>query len=123
AEANALLQCAKFGVPTENAEIYVTHYPCLQCCKQLIQAGIKKVFYAADYRNHEYAIQLFREANIKTKKVELHDLSITAGEDKKLAYVEKLFEKLKKTGISDPELDQLQKEGQDLFKNKLGQNK
>ncbi|WP_368730708.1 deaminase [Herbaspirillum sp. VT-16-41] len=28
AEANALLQCAKFGVPTDNADIYVTHFPC-----------------------------------------------------------------------------------------------
>lgn len=44
AEMNALLQCAKFGVPTDRAEIYVTHFPCLQCCKSLIQAGIKAVF-------------------------------------------------------------------------------
>ena len=28
AEMNAILQCAKFGVPTEGAEIYVTHFPC-----------------------------------------------------------------------------------------------
>src|SRR5690625_4783946 len=66
AEANAILQCAKFGAPTENAEIYVTHFPCLQCSKQIIQSGIKKVYYAADYKNHEYAIQLFKEAGGET---------------------------------------------------------
>ncbi|HEY4601312.1 MAG TPA: ComE operon protein 2, partial [Cerasibacillus sp.] len=46
AEANALLQCAKFGVATEGAHIYVTHFPCLQCTKQIIQAGIDTVYYA-----------------------------------------------------------------------------
>lgn len=120
AEANALLQCAKFGVPTDQAEIYVTHYPCLQCCKQLIQAGIKKVFYAADYRNHEYAIQLFREANVKTQKVELQDLSITIGKDEKFTYVQELLQKLKEAGVPENELRSLQREGHHLFHHKLG---
>src|SRR5690554_4901845 len=31
AEMNAILQCAKFGVQTDDAEIYVTHFPCLKC--------------------------------------------------------------------------------------------
>jgi len=76
AEANAILQCARFGVSTNDTELYVTHFPCLQCCKQLIQAGIKKVYYANDYRNNELAIQLFKEANIETEKIELKDVSI-----------------------------------------------
>ncbi|ETI67158.1 ComE operon protein [Neobacillus vireti LMG 21834] len=71
AEINALLQCAKFGVPTSEADIYVTHFPCLQCCKALIQAGIKTVYYAMDYKNHPFAIELFEQANVKTEKVEL----------------------------------------------------
>jgi dCMP deaminase len=73
AEMNALLQCAKFGVPTAEAEIYVTHFPCLQCCKALIQAGIKTVYYAEDYKNHPYAIELFQQANVSIEKVELHE--------------------------------------------------
>lgn len=44
AEINALLQCAKFGVATEGAELYVTHFPCVQCAKAIIQSGIQKVF-------------------------------------------------------------------------------
>jgi dCMP deaminase len=70
---NALLQCAKFGVPTAEAEIYVTHYPCLQCCKAIIQAGIKTVYYAEDYKNHPHAVELFQKANVKTEKVELKE--------------------------------------------------
>jgi dCMP deaminase len=73
AEINALLQCAKFGVPTADSEIYVTHFPCLQCCKAIIQAGIKTVYYAEDYKNHPYAIELFQQANITVEKVELKE--------------------------------------------------
>ncbi|WP_051353126.1 ComE operon protein 2 [Thalassobacillus devorans] len=73
AEMNALLQCAKFGVATEGAEIYVTHFPCLHCCKAIIQAGITSVYYHADYRNHPYAIELFRDAGVKMAKVELEE--------------------------------------------------
>lgn len=69
AEMNAILQCAKFGVPTEGAEIYVTHFPCLQCTKSIIQAGIRTIFYAEDYRNHPYALELLKEANVKVEKV------------------------------------------------------
>ncbi len=46
AEMNALLQCAKQGVCTEGATIYVTHFPCLNCTKSIIQAGIKRIYYA-----------------------------------------------------------------------------
>ncbi|WHY65778.1 ComE operon protein 2 [Neobacillus sp. SuZ13] len=73
AEMNALLQCAKFGVPTADAEIYVTHFPCLQCCKAIIQAGIKTVYYAEDYKNHPYAIDLFKQANVSIEKVALNE--------------------------------------------------
>nr|WP_035720783.1 ComE operon protein 2 [Gracilibacillus boraciitolerans] len=71
AEMNALLQCAKFGASTDKAEIYVTHFPCLNCCKAIIQSGIKTVYYAEDYKNHPYAIDLFKEANVQVEKVEL----------------------------------------------------
>jgi dCMP deaminase len=73
AEMNALLQCAKFGVPTAEAEIYVTHFPCLQCCKAIIQAGIKTVYFAEDYKNHPHAVELFQQAKVKTEKVELKE--------------------------------------------------
>lgn len=76
AEMNALLQCAKFGVATSDAELYVTHFPCLQCCKAIIQAGIKTVYYAMDYKNHPYAIELFENAKVKTEKVELREKTI-----------------------------------------------
>jgi dCMP deaminase len=68
-EANAILQCAKYGVPVEGAEIYVTHFPCLNCTKLIIQAGIKRVYYGKDYHNDPYAIELFEKANVEVEKV------------------------------------------------------
>ncbi len=69
---NALLQCSKMGVSTEGADIYVTHFPCMHCTKSIIQAGIKKIYYANDYKNHPYAIELLKKANIDTEKIEFN---------------------------------------------------
>lgn len=77
AEMNAILQCAKFGAQTEGAEIYVTHFPCLPCCKSIIQAGIKTVYYAEDYRNSDYALELFQEANVTVEKIPLDEETLT----------------------------------------------
>ncbi|MET1999315.1 ComE operon protein 2 [Enterococcus faecalis] len=71
AEMNAILQCAKFGVPTEGAEIYVTHFPCLQCTKMILQAGIKKIYYLKDYRNDAYALNLIEQVGATVEKVTL----------------------------------------------------
>lgn len=64
AESNAILQCAKFGVSTESADIYVTHFPCLLCSKQIIQAGIKHIYYGEKYRVDEYAVELLQQAGV-----------------------------------------------------------
>ncbi len=71
AEMNAILQCAKFGAQTEGAEIYVTHFPCLQCTKMILQVGIKKIYYLEDYHNNPYALKLIEEANVQCEKVDL----------------------------------------------------
>ncbi len=71
AEMNAILQCAKFGVETVGAEIYVTHFPCLQCTKMILQAGIKKIYYLKDYRNNDYASQLIERVGASVEQVKL----------------------------------------------------
>lgn len=70
-EVNAVTQCARFGVETENAEVYVTHFPCLNCTKTLIQAGVSKINYLHDYRVDEYALQLLEQTDIKLNKIVL----------------------------------------------------
>ena len=70
AEINDILQCSKFGVGTEGATIYVTHFPCLNCTKSIIQAGIKEICYANDYRNNEYARELLEKSGVVVRKID-----------------------------------------------------
>ncbi|MGO5434766.1 ComE operon protein 2 [Enterococcus cecorum] len=71
AEMNALLQCAKLGISTDGAEIYVTHFPCLHCTKAILQAGIKKIYYLHDYHNDPYAIELIQKLGVGIQQVKL----------------------------------------------------
>lgn len=73
AEVNAITQCAKYGIETDDSELFVTHFPCLNCTKSLIQAGITKVNYLNDYRVDAYAKELLTKANIELNKVELKE--------------------------------------------------
>ncbi|WP_342525363.1 ComE operon protein 2 [Chryseomicrobium sp. FSL W7-1435] len=69
AEMNALLQCAKYGVSVSGADLYVTHFPCLPCTKSIIQSGISRLYYAMDYKNNSYAIELLKQAGIEVLHV------------------------------------------------------
>ena len=74
AEMNALLYCAKEGISVNGCKAYVTHFPCLNCTKSLIQAGIKEIYYKEAYRVDEYAIELLKLNKISYEKIELPDL-------------------------------------------------
>lgn len=50
AEANAITKIARSGNNSEGATLYVTDAPCIECAKLIIQAGIRKVIYARQYR-------------------------------------------------------------------------
>ena len=71
AEMNAVLQCSKFGIPTDGAEIYVTDFPCLQCTKSLLQAGIKRIYYMRNYHNDDYAIRLLKRKKVAVEQVKV----------------------------------------------------
>ncbi len=49
AELNALLQCALHGVGAAGATLYTTCFPCLDCAKALVQAGVARVVYREPY--------------------------------------------------------------------------
>ncbi|ALC84166.1 competence protein ComE [Bacillus gobiensis] len=115
AEMNAILQCAKFGVPTEGAEMYVTHFPCLPCCKSIIQAGIRRLYYAKNYKNHQYAVELFQQANVKVEQVDVDHRMIDGKNREKQVFVEGLIDKLSSTGIEEEERKKLFEEANRLF--------
>lgn len=115
AEMNALLQCAKYGSPVGGSSLYVTHFPCLQCSKAIIQAGIKHVYYAKDYKNDEYAIQLFNQSGVSIKHIPFDERSIDFAYDEKRMLIEELLQKMDSCGLDHEELVPLKKRADDLF--------
>lgn len=52
AETNAIVWAAREGIPTDGAELFTTHLPCLLCARLIINAGIIRVVWSVDYRDH-----------------------------------------------------------------------
>jgi dCMP deaminase len=72
-ELNAITNAARVGVPVEGCSLLVTHPPCMDCSRAIVQAGIKQVFvpdWSDDFskRWHEHIIrsrQLFEETGVE----------------------------------------------------------
>ena len=69
AEQNALCDCAKRGVSSNDCIAYITHYPCLICARLLIASGIKKIYYINDYKNDELVAYFLNQKNIQIEKI------------------------------------------------------
>lgn len=70
AEANAITKVARSHNSSENATLYVTSSPCIECAKLIIQAGIVRVVYADNYRLNE-GVELLERAKIEVVPVVL----------------------------------------------------
>jgi dCMP deaminase len=64
AEQNAIIQGALHGVDVSHSILYVTHQPCLNCAKMIINAGIERVVYAGDYPD-EIARSFLEQAHVE----------------------------------------------------------
>lgn len=51
AESNAIAKLAKSTNSGSGATLFVTHSPCLQCAKLILQSGISSVYYNENYRD------------------------------------------------------------------------
>jgi len=61
---------ALHGVSTKGATCYVTHLPCINCTKALINAGIARIVYNVAYRTDENAMAFLNAANIEIAQIE-----------------------------------------------------
>lgn len=68
AEQNLLMKLAKSTESAEGASMYITHSPCYDCSKAIIQSGIKKVYFKTPYRN-ENPINLLNQANVEVHQI------------------------------------------------------
>ena len=69
AETNAITDAASRGIKLYGSTAYVTHYPCINCAKQFIAAGIKEIYYMNDYKNNTICQKLYDSANVKIEKL------------------------------------------------------
>jgi len=69
AEQNAVSDAARRGVSVAGATAYVTYYPCINCAKVLVAAGIKQIKYHLDYKNDPVVGELLNDAKIPAIKI------------------------------------------------------
>lgn len=69
AEANAILKVAKSTNNCEGATLYLTLSPCKDCSKLILQAGIRRVVYAMDYKDTE-GVQFLKSAGIEVAQIQ-----------------------------------------------------
>lgn len=51
AEANAILKVAKSTNNTEGSTLYLTHSPCKDCSKLILQSGIQRIVFLEAYKD------------------------------------------------------------------------
>jgi dCMP deaminase len=69
AEQNAVADCAKRGVSCDGCTAYITHYPCIICCRILLAAGIRSIKYIHDYKNDELVARFCSELGVSIEKL------------------------------------------------------
>lgn len=68
-EVNAITDCARRGASLEDAKIYVTHYPCINCFRSIAACGIKEILFLNDYHNNPIVQELANDSSIVIKKL------------------------------------------------------
>lgn len=68
AESNAIAKLAQSTQSSEGSTVYVTLSPCLDCAKQLYQAGIKRLVYKNAYRD-EAGLTFLNTAGVEVEQL------------------------------------------------------
>ena len=68
AESNAIAKLAKSNNSGLGADLFVTHSPCLECAKLIVQSGISCVYYSKDYRD-DAGVKFLVLSDVEVKKI------------------------------------------------------
>ena len=68
-EINAITDCAKRGASLNDAKIYVTHYPCINCFRSIAASNIKEIVYLNDYKNDPIIALLAGDSAIQIRRL------------------------------------------------------
>jgi dCMP deaminase len=69
AESNAVAKLARSANSGIDADIFVTHAPCLDCAKLIYQSGIRRVWFSTAYRDTA-GVDFLKKSGIEVNKIE-----------------------------------------------------
>ena len=69
AESNAIAKLAKSSNSGLNADLFVTHSPCLDCAKLIYQSGIRRVYFGENYRD-DAGIRVLKGSGVSVEQVD-----------------------------------------------------
>ena len=69
AEINAICDSASRGVSINQSGIFISHYPCINCCKAILASNIKKIYYLDDYKNDPIVKMLIDQKGVEIEKI------------------------------------------------------
>jgi dCMP deaminase len=69
AEQNAITCAARCGTALDQATMYVTHYPCLDCAKALVASGVRRVVFLHEYKKTAVCEELLSQARIQVTQI------------------------------------------------------
>lgn len=75
AEINAIANAAKNGINISKTSMMLTYRPCFSCAKQLVNAGIKEVFYIFDYDGDENVEDYLRRLGVNISQYKSESLN------------------------------------------------
>jgi dCMP deaminase len=68
AESNAIAKLAKSSNSGLNADIFITHAPCMECAKLIYQSGISRVYFGENYRD-DSGVKFLEKSGISVNKI------------------------------------------------------
>lgn len=70
AETNAIAKLARSGDSGLDADLFVTHAPCLDCAKLIYQSGIRRVYFGQAYRDTA-GVDFLKNSNIQVEQIDV----------------------------------------------------
>lgn len=70
AETNAIAKLARSSESGLDADLFVTHSPCLGCAKLIYQSGIRRVYYTTSYRDNA-GVDFLKASGIEVTKLDV----------------------------------------------------
>ena len=70
AEKNALMALTRRNESSKDATLFVTHSCCVYCAVDIVDAGVKEVFYLYEYRDTS-GIDYLRQSGVTVTKLDL----------------------------------------------------